>query len=384
LCNLVSQDEWSGSLFYTTEGVFGQEGFTCTAQYIFLQDIGTGTYTEYDYDSKFTTFLMKNPQFMDMKVGHIHSHNNMSVFFSGTDQSEIEDNSACHNIYLSLIVNNRNDMEAKIAVRADRKSQIKDEYKFPNEKGEIITMYDEVATEDSLVMIYNCEIEKPSFPGMDPEFRKQFEEVQKKKEEKKPTWSYSGGNGAYSGFHGGQRYDGLKQHSHTPDYDAPVAQGTLYPDDSTEQAFDWGDVEDPKEEFSTLTEFKRIYDHAFEKTILGKKKQFYFDNDTLRNFIKAVISDNFNFNKDIGWTMHSVLHTAEKTKRAMLSERKQWDVELGKRLYKYYIYYFAEDNGYDFMQEVLNIAVDEVKEHSVAFKTITDEIAQVFRRAEVV
>ena len=40
------------------------------------------------------------------KVGHIHSHNVMRVFFSGTDMDELHDNAPSHNFYVSLIVNN--------------------------------------------------------------------------------------------------------------------------------------------------------------------------------------------------------------------------------------------------------------------------------------
>jgi hypothetical protein len=42
-------------------------------------------FTSYDLDNRFIDYLMEDPKRMKFKVGHIHSHNIMSVFFSGTD-----------------------------------------------------------------------------------------------------------------------------------------------------------------------------------------------------------------------------------------------------------------------------------------------------------
>lgn len=47
-----------------------------------------------------------NEHLEECRIGHIHSHNTMGVFFSGTDWGELEDNAPNHNYYLSLIVNN--------------------------------------------------------------------------------------------------------------------------------------------------------------------------------------------------------------------------------------------------------------------------------------
>src|ERR1051326_1947529 len=92
LCREVPREEWSGTLFYTVDGELGEDNFKITAQELFLQDIGHSTYTEYDpANPDFIKFLMENPDYMTMKQGHIHSHNTMDVFFSGTDSSELVD-----------------------------------------------------------------------------------------------------------------------------------------------------------------------------------------------------------------------------------------------------------------------------------------------------
>ena len=52
------------------------------------------------------------------KVGHIHSHHSMSVFFSGTDEAELRENSANHNFYLSIIVNNKHEIIGKVGIKS--------------------------------------------------------------------------------------------------------------------------------------------------------------------------------------------------------------------------------------------------------------------------
>lgn len=122
LCRVINLDEWSGTLFYKIiEGEFGEDTCVLHAEHVYLQDIGTSTYTEYDYTPDYFKYLMDNPELMDMKVAHIHSHNNMSVFFSATDNGELIDNAPKHNYYLSLIVNNKNDMTARVAFKVDLK-----------------------------------------------------------------------------------------------------------------------------------------------------------------------------------------------------------------------------------------------------------------------
>lgn len=169
MCKEVSRVEWSGVLFYDTEGVFGTDSFKCIAQELFLMDIGTSGYTEYTYGQEVVQYMMKNKHLLKMKKGHIHSHNSMAVFFSGTDTDEILGNSEFHNIYLSLIVNNANDMVAKIAFRAVQKSA---SIEFKNDKGEVVS--ETVETEVPHVFIYNCNIKKPE---IDPSTDEQMQSI---------------------------------------------------------------------------------------------------------------------------------------------------------------------------------------------------------------
>lgn len=124
LCQVNNPVEWSAVLFYKIlDGdVENPTKFKFEANDLFLMDIGSGSYTEYEYDEHVVKYLCDNPHLMgeDYAMGHIHSHNNMSVFFSGTDKQELVDNAPNHNFYLSLIVNNKNNMCAKVAISQEK------------------------------------------------------------------------------------------------------------------------------------------------------------------------------------------------------------------------------------------------------------------------
>lgn len=116
LCKKIPKVEWSGILFYSVEGsITNPKEMKCILQDILPLDMGTSAFTSYELDDRFIDYMMENPEAMDWTVGHIHSHNVMGVFFSGTDMSELNDNAPSHNYYLSLIVNNYMEFVAKIA-----------------------------------------------------------------------------------------------------------------------------------------------------------------------------------------------------------------------------------------------------------------------------
>ena len=162
LCKLISKVEWSGALFYTTEGSIEKpETFKITLKTILPLDMGSSAYTEYNLDERFMDFIEEDfEERCTWKLGHIHSHNSMAVFFSGTDMAELNDNAPAHNFYLSLIVNNAMDFLAKVAFIGEAKKDIKQvPYTAKNVNGNdyIIDRQDfEVNTQK--LFIYDCEI----------------------------------------------------------------------------------------------------------------------------------------------------------------------------------------------------------------------------------
>lgn len=124
-------------------------------------DKGTKTYTEFETGDEIVDFLGKNTQYLECKQGMIHSHNNMSTFFSGTDLEEIRDNSANHNYYLSLIVNNKGECCAKIASRGELNETKSRDFTFTGEDGKMKKGKSTITTKDEVVFTYNIDIQLP-------------------------------------------------------------------------------------------------------------------------------------------------------------------------------------------------------------------------------
>ena len=191
LCRLISKVEWSGALFYTTEGsIEDPTTFKITLKTILPLDMGSQAYTEYNLDDRFMDFIEEDfEERCTWKLGHIHSHNSMAVFFSGTDMAELNDNAPAHNFYLSLIVNNAMDFMAKVAFIGEAKRDIKQvPYTAKNVQGQdyvIDKQYFEVNFQK--LFIYDCEIDAPLIKT---EVSEQFAEQVAKIMEPKPVKTF--------------------------------------------------------------------------------------------------------------------------------------------------------------------------------------------------
>lgn len=83
LCNRVHDVEWSGALFYKPEGSFDDGTFKATCIDIFVMDIGTAGYTEYNESPDILSYMCDHPELLeeDVQEGLVHSHNNMAKLF---------------------------------------------------------------------------------------------------------------------------------------------------------------------------------------------------------------------------------------------------------------------------------------------------------------
>ena len=73
LCQKIDKVEWSGTLFYRIEsGSFKENNCVLVGEELYLQDIGTEAYTEYEYGEDFITLMMNNPMLQDCKMAHVH------------------------------------------------------------------------------------------------------------------------------------------------------------------------------------------------------------------------------------------------------------------------------------------------------------------------
>lgn len=162
LCSIINNLEWSGILFYTVEGTIKD----VANLKIYLKDIlpldrGTSVTTGFDIDERLTNYLMNDPERLDWKYGTLHSHNNMDVFFSGTDMNDLKDNAKSHNYYLSVVVNNRLDIIGKVAFVAISEVLVTTQYKAPDEDGEKYSLnsFEETyISKKEKLFNYDCEI----------------------------------------------------------------------------------------------------------------------------------------------------------------------------------------------------------------------------------
>lgn len=165
LCKNIPEVEWSGALFYTTEGSIDKpDTFKITLKTILPLDMGSSAYTEYTLDDRFIDFIEEDfEERCNWKLGHIHSHNVMKVFFSGTDMAELNDNAPAHNFYLSLIVNNYMDFVAKVAFIGEAKRDIKQvPYTAKNADGhDYVIEKQDFVVDNRKLFIYNCDIDTP-------------------------------------------------------------------------------------------------------------------------------------------------------------------------------------------------------------------------------
>lgn len=169
--------EWSGILLYSVKGSIKEpEKMELHAEDIIPMDKGSAGATEYEYNKKnmFDTSKFddkhidyidamcdEHPEVLEWKVGHIHSHNNMGVFFSGVDIKELEDNAKSHNFYLSLVVNNKMETVAKVVSYAEAKHIFEGSFKAKDENGDDYEI--EKGTfnfHKTLTKIFDCEIIK--------------------------------------------------------------------------------------------------------------------------------------------------------------------------------------------------------------------------------
>lgn len=192
LCKSIPKEEWSGVLFYTTKGSITKPNkFSIEIKTILPLDKGTSVFTSYDLDERFINFLEEDfEERSTWKVGHIHSHNVMKVFFSGTDIEELLDNAPKHNMYLSLIVNNYMEFVAKVAILAQTVSPVINQvpYMALDENGkEYPILKQDFNITSTRIFTYDCQISSPNTSiQVSEEFANQVEDILKPKVEITP------------------------------------------------------------------------------------------------------------------------------------------------------------------------------------------------------
>jgi len=153
-----------------------------TVEDIFPMDKGTAGATGYELGDEFIDYRMNNPESLSWKVGMIHSHHSMRAYFSGTDLSELSDNTEFHNYYLSLVINNNGDMVAKVAFRGNIRG-----YECLDENGKPWNL--KLTKDKQTMFTFDCKIDTPKVKVKVPkDFAKRTAEIIKESDDKKKAY----------------------------------------------------------------------------------------------------------------------------------------------------------------------------------------------------
>ena len=182
-CQKVWNTEWSGTLFFTHEGSFENNDLVIRCVDIYIMDIGTQAYTEFDMNPDVIAYMTEHSELLDCQMGLIHSHNNMSTFFSGTDTATLKEEGRDRNNFVSLIVNNAGSYTAAITRRIKSK-QVKESvsYEFFGD-GEKQDTKEYVSDVDEIEWFY-LKIEKEGENYSFPDMAARLEEIKQAKAEK--------------------------------------------------------------------------------------------------------------------------------------------------------------------------------------------------------
>lgn len=183
-CQKVWNTEWSGTLFFTHEGSFENNDLVIKCVDIYIMDIGTQAYTEFDMNPDVIAYMCDNPELLDCQMGLIHSHNNMSTFFSGTDTATLKEEGRDRNNFVSLIVNNAGTYTAAITRRIKSKRVTEStSYEFFGDGIKFDTK-EFTSEEANEVEWYYLKIEKEGVDYSFPEMAARLDEIRQTKAEK--------------------------------------------------------------------------------------------------------------------------------------------------------------------------------------------------------
>lgn len=182
-CQKVWSTEWSGTLFFTHEGSFKNNDLVIRCVDIYIMDIGTQAYTEFDMNPDVIAYMTEHSELLDCQLGLIHSHAGMQTFFSGTDTATLEEEGRDRNNFVSLIVNNAGSYTAAITRRIKSK-QVKESvsYEFFGD-GEKQDIKEYVSDADEIEWFY-LKIEKEGENYSFPDMEARLEEIKQAKAEK--------------------------------------------------------------------------------------------------------------------------------------------------------------------------------------------------------
>lgn len=195
LCREIHNIEWSGILFYRVNGSFEDGTLEVDCVDIYQMDEGSTGYTEFDMSADVMNYMVEHPELIseDIFQGLIHSHNNMSTFFSGTDTGTLLAEGSDVNHFVSLIVNNAGVYTAGITRRVSVVQKVSEEYTYPSWKDSEKSGTREFTATKTYVQWFNLEVNKDEVVKEDEsEILNRIKEVRKFKASKPKYYSKLG------------------------------------------------------------------------------------------------------------------------------------------------------------------------------------------------
>lgn len=181
LCHKVPNVEWSGTLFFTYEGSMEDDSLVITCKDIYVMDIGSAGYTEFDMSPEVISYMCDNPDLLGMQMGLIHSHNNMATFFSGTDTATLKEEGRDRNHFVSLIVNNEGTYTAAITRKVKSTKTIQESYSYGSFEDATVTGADSYQEEVEFIEYFGLDITKEGDNFSFQELDNRLAEIRKRK-----------------------------------------------------------------------------------------------------------------------------------------------------------------------------------------------------------
>jgi len=190
LCRKFPNLEWSGVLFTSYTGSFETNDLVITCEDIYPMDLGSSGFTEFNMDETVAGYIADNIELFDCDLALVHSHNNFSTFFSGTDQATLRSEGNDRNCFVSLIVNNAGDYCAAVTRKVHSKKEVTTRnlglsYKFFGE-GDVEFKEGDIPNtthivDDEHIEYFMLDIEKEEVENPLSYLDKRFEEIEAKK-----------------------------------------------------------------------------------------------------------------------------------------------------------------------------------------------------------
>lgn len=182
LCARFPNNEYSGVLFYDYTGRFEDNSLVLTAKDFCLMDYGSATYTEFDKSAEICNYMIEH-DLLECQQGLMHSHDQMSTFFSGTDLGTLQEEGSDMNNFLSLIVNNAGQYTAAITRKVKHIPHVTEvlEYDFFGEETINIGRDEYDAIESYEIEYFFLNIEKPTVSIGYTDLFNRIEEISKDK-----------------------------------------------------------------------------------------------------------------------------------------------------------------------------------------------------------